>query len=99
VYRRSNPLPRAFARHEGVCRSGIVNASNCRHTAASRAARVPQTPRSAALPAVHWRSDAEEALLLGERVAISVLRDQRHCFNEPFVGFTFTKFDGRKITV
>jgi hypothetical protein len=48
---------------------------------------------------VHWRSDAEQALRLGERVAISVLRDQRHTFNEPFQGFTFTKFDGKTITV
>jgi hypothetical protein len=48
---------------------------------------------------VHWRSDAEQALLLGERVAITVLRDQRHTYNEPFEGFTFTKFDGKTITV
>jgi hypothetical protein len=51
------------------------------------------------MAAVHWRSDAEQGLLLGERVAISALRDQRHCFNEPFQGFTFTKFDGETITV
>jgi hypothetical protein len=48
---------------------------------------------------VHWRSDAEEALLLGEAVAISILRDQRSTCNEPFGGFTFTKFDGTTITV
>jgi hypothetical protein len=48
---------------------------------------------------VHWRSDAEQALLLGEAVTISVLRDQRHTYNEPFNGFTFTKFDGSVITV
>jgi hypothetical protein len=48
---------------------------------------------------VHWRSDAEQALLLGERVAISVLRDQRRTYNEPFAGFTFTRFDGNTITV
>jgi len=48
---------------------------------------------------VHWRSDAAEALLLGEKVAISVLHDQRRNFNEPFAGFTFTKFDGSTITV
>jgi hypothetical protein len=48
---------------------------------------------------VHWRSDAREALLLGEAVTISILRDQRPTFNEPFDGFTFTKFDGRTITV
>jgi hypothetical protein len=48
---------------------------------------------------VHWRSDATQSLLLGEKVAISILRDQRHTFNEPFSGFTFTKFDGSPITV
>jgi hypothetical protein len=47
----------------------------------------------------HWRSDAEQALLLGEAVTISVLRDQRYTYNEPFNGFTFTKFDGSVITV
>ncbi len=48
---------------------------------------------------VHWRSDAAQALVLGEKVAISILRDQRRNFNEPFAGFTFTKFDGSTITV
>ena len=48
---------------------------------------------------VHWRSDYDQALLLGESVAISILRDQRVTFNENFDGFTFTKFDGTKITV
>jgi hypothetical protein len=49
--------------------------------------------------AVHWRSDYADSLPLGEAVAISVLRDQRNCYNEPFEGFTFTKFDGTTITV
>ena len=49
--------------------------------------------------AVHWRSDAVQGLVLGEAVAISVLRDQQSNFNEPFNGFTFTKFDGSTITV
>jgi len=47
----------------------------------------------------HWRSDAEQALLLGEAVTISILSDQRPPYNEPFNGFTFTKFDGTTITV
>ena len=51
------------------------------------------------LAGAHWRSDAEQALLLGEAVTISVLRDQRFTYNEPFSGFTFTKFDGSVITV
>jgi hypothetical protein len=48
---------------------------------------------------VHWRSDAMESLKLGEAIAISLLRDQRALCNERFDGFTFTKFDGTKITV
>lgn len=48
---------------------------------------------------VHWRSDAIQAMLLGEAVAISILRDQKRCYNESFAGFTFTKFDGTGITV
>jgi hypothetical protein len=49
--------------------------------------------------AVHWRSDYADSLPLGEALAISILRDQRHTYNEAFGGFTFTKFDGTKITV
>lgn len=48
---------------------------------------------------VHWRSDAMESLRLGEAIAISVLRDQKALYNERFGGFTFTRFDGTKITV
>ena len=49
--------------------------------------------------AVHWRSDYEDSLPLGEAVAISILRDQKATYNESFKGFTFTKFDGTRITV
>lgn len=48
---------------------------------------------------VHWRSDATESLKLGEAVAISILRDQRATYNEGFSGFTFTRFDGTRVTV
>jgi hypothetical protein len=48
---------------------------------------------------VHWRSDALESLRAGEALAISILRDQRACYNEKFGGFTFTKFDGSVVTV
>jgi hypothetical protein len=51
------------------------------------------------LAGVHWRSDYTESLLLGEAIAISVLADQRACYNENFGGFTFTRFDGTTITV
>lgn len=48
---------------------------------------------------VHWRSDATESLKLGETVAISVLQDQKHCWNERFDGLSLTKFDGTRITI
>ncbi len=48
---------------------------------------------------VHWRSDANEANLLGEAATISMLYDMKHTFSEPFAGFSFTKFDGTTITV
>jgi hypothetical protein len=48
---------------------------------------------------IHWRTDAIEGIRLGEQVAISILRELRLTFNEPFDGFTFTNFDGEPITV
>jgi membrane-associated phospholipid phosphatase len=55
------------------------------------------------LAGVHWRSDALESLLLGEAMAISMLADQRPTYNENrggfFQGYTFTRFNGTRITV
>lgn len=48
---------------------------------------------------VHWRSDANESLKLGEQIAIGILQDQRACYNEVFNGFSLTKFDGTTVTV
>ncbi|MDZ7992259.1 MAG: vanadium-dependent haloperoxidase [Nostoc sp. EfeVER01] len=48
---------------------------------------------------IHWRSDGSAALALGEEVAISLLRDERLGYKEIFNGFTFTKFDGTRVTV
>ena len=48
---------------------------------------------------VHWRSDYVESLKLGEQIAISVLRDQRMTYVQDFDGYTFTRFDGTRITV
>jgi membrane-associated phospholipid phosphatase len=49
---------------------------------------------------IHWRSDAEEGMRLGEVVAISILRDQSDNYvGEDFEGFRITKFDGATITV
>ena len=48
---------------------------------------------------VHWRSDANESLKLGEAVALSILKDQRLSYNETFNGFSLTKFDGTTVVV
>ncbi len=48
---------------------------------------------------VHWRTDGEESIKLGEEIAIRILRGQRETYNENFGGFTFKKFDGSTITV
>ena len=48
---------------------------------------------------VHYRSDYQQGLLLGEALAISVLRDQAAIYSENYQGFTFTRFDGRRETV
>ena len=48
--------------------------------------------------AVHWRYDYADSLPLGEAVAIAMLNDMAHCWNESFAGFSFTKFDGTRIT-
>jgi hypothetical protein len=48
---------------------------------------------------VHFRSDCQEALLMGEAVGIQVLREERLTYPERFVGFSLTKFDGTTITV
>ncbi len=51
--------------------------------------------------AVHWRSDYNHSLLLGERVAVSILRDQLATFHElPILqakGWSFTGFEGNTI--
>jgi hypothetical protein len=48
---------------------------------------------------VHWRSDGNESLKLGEAIAIGILKDQRTCYNEVFNGFSLTKFDGTTVNV
>jgi len=46
---------------------------------------------------IHWRSDIEEGLRLGEEVAIRVLREERLAAHEPFGGFRFHRADGREV--
>lgn len=48
---------------------------------------------------IHWREDAMQGMLLGEAVALSILKDQAKCYNEAFSGATFTKFDGAQVRV
>lgn len=48
---------------------------------------------------VHYRSDGDQGVLLGERVAIQYLKDVLATYNEPVPGFTFRKFDGTLTTV
>jgi membrane-associated phospholipid phosphatase len=48
---------------------------------------------------IHWRKDVQQGMLLGEAVAISLLRDQAHLYNENYTGFTFTSFSGNQVTV
>jgi hypothetical protein len=48
---------------------------------------------------VHYRSDYQQGLILGETLAISVLRDQAAIYSENYQGFTFTRFDGTTETV
>ncbi len=51
------------------------------------------------LAGVHWRFDGSEGLKLGETVAIQILQDYKHTYNEKFNGFTLTKFDGTTIII
>ncbi|HET8646528.1 MAG TPA: vanadium-dependent haloperoxidase, partial [Vicinamibacteria bacterium] len=46
---------------------------------------------------IHWRSDVEEGLRLGEEVAIRVLREVRLTTRERFAGFRFHRLDGQAV--
>ena len=47
---------------------------------------------------IHFRSSTLYSILLGEEVALSVLRDRAASYNEPF-NITITKFDGTAGTI
>jgi hypothetical protein len=47
---------------------------------------------------VNFRSDYAQSLILGEEVAIRVLRDQKATYNE-CASWKFTRFDGTSITI
>jgi hypothetical protein len=47
---------------------------------------------------IHWRSDTDTSLMLGEAVALSFLRDRAKTYNEPFT-IRIQKFDGTTATI
>jgi hypothetical protein len=47
---------------------------------------------------IHWRSDTDTSLLIGEAVALSFLRNRARTYNEPFT-VSLTKFDGSVATI
>ena len=47
---------------------------------------------------IHWRSDTDTSLLLGEAVALSFLGDRAKTYNEP-LSVKLTKFDGTTATI
>jgi hypothetical protein len=49
-------------------------------------------------PGIHWRTDTDNSILLGEAIAISYLQDKAKTYNEKF-SVTFTKLDGNPITI
>jgi membrane-associated phospholipid phosphatase len=48
---------------------------------------------------VHYRSDGAEGLLLGEAVAVGIVRDTLHCYSERLTEFSFTSFDGTRVVI
>ncbi len=48
---------------------------------------------------VHFRSDGDDGLALGEEMAISLLSDYINTYHEDHPGFTFNKFDGTSVTI
>jgi hypothetical protein len=47
---------------------------------------------------IHWRSDTDYSMLLGEAVALSFLRDQAFSYKEK-LAITLTKMDGTPTTI
>jgi hypothetical protein len=47
---------------------------------------------------IHWRSDSDTSLLLGEAVALSYLSNKAKTYNEPFT-IHLTKLDGTTATI
>jgi hypothetical protein len=47
---------------------------------------------------IHWRSDSDTSLLLGEALALNFLQNRAKTYNEPFT-IRITKFDGSVATI
>jgi len=47
---------------------------------------------------IHWRSDSDTSLKLGEAVALNFLQERARTYNEPFT-ISLTKFDGTTATI
>lgn len=50
------------------------------------------------LDGVHWRSDTDSSIQLGEAIAISILQDRARTYREPFT-INLTKIDGTIATI
>jgi hypothetical protein len=48
---------------------------------------------------VHYRSDGDQGILLGETVAIQFLKDIAATYSEDFPGYRLTKFDGSTVLI
>lgn len=48
---------------------------------------------------VHWRSDYDQSLLLGEQVALELLQEQSIRYNEQGARFQLTTFKGTKVVI
>jgi hypothetical protein len=47
---------------------------------------------------IHWRSDTDSSILLGEAVALNYLQDQAYGYNEK-ISITLRKLDGSLFTI
>lgn len=48
---------------------------------------------------LHYRSDNETGMLLGEEMAISILHELVETYTDDFTGFSFNRFDGTPIVI
>jgi hypothetical protein len=48
---------------------------------------------------LHYRTDGDLGMALGEQYAISILQELVNSYNEDFGGFSFNRFDGTPVTI